>query len=200
VSYIARLRGSVVELGRDHVIVDVGGVGYRAFCPGSTLAQVGSIGADVTLRTFLYIREDSQQLFGFLTAAEETTFQRLIGASGIGPATALSLLTQFTPEELAAIVDRRDAAALRSVKGIGAKSAEKLVLELQGKLPRTDGVLPAGRAAGAAYGDPAADVLVQLGLTPVEISAALARVPAPGAATDEERVRLALSASDRMGS
>lgn len=199
-SYIARLRGTVVELGRDHVVVEAGGVGYRVFCPGSTLAQVGSLDAEVTLRTYLHIREDTQQLFGFITPAEETAFQKLIGASGVGPTTALSLLTQFTPAELAAIVERRDAAALRSVKGIGARSAEKLVLELQGKLPRTDGVLPTGHAAGAAYGDPAADVLLQFGLSAAEVSAALARVPPPGAASDEERVRLALSASDRMGS
>lgn len=199
-TYIARLRGCVAELGRDHLIVDVGGVGYRVFAPGSTLAQVGNVGAEVTLRTYLYIREDTHQLYGFLTAAEETTFERLIAVNGVGPRVALSFLTQFKPEEIAAAVDRRDAAALASVKGIGRTRAEKLLIELQGKLPRVDGVPSAGRAAGGSFGDPAADVLLQFGLTPAEVSAALARVPAQGAASDEERVRLALSATDRMGS
>jgi Holliday junction DNA helicase RuvA len=134
-----------------------------------------------------------------LTVEEKETFQRLLGVTGIGTRGALSFLTQFTPPELAAAVAQRDAAALARVKGVGKTKAEKLVLELQGKLSHLlDGALPEA-VARPAYGDDAAEALLSFGLTTAEVAAALVRVPPPGAATLEERIRLALGASDRFG-
>jgi holliday junction DNA helicase RuvA len=194
-SYIACLRGVVEEKGRDSVVVDVGGVGYEVMVPGSTLARIGAIGDPVTLRTVLYVREDALSLFGFLTQEEKVAFERLLGVTGIGPRSALAFLTQFSPAELGATVERRDAIALTRVKGIGRKTAERLLLELQGKLaPAAEGSAP--YFPSAATGDEALESLVSLGYSPAEASAALARGPASAEANVEERVILALRALD----
>ncbi|HLZ72961.1 MAG TPA: Holliday junction branch migration protein RuvA [Dehalococcoidia bacterium] len=194
-TFIARLRGTIEEKGRDRVVVDVNGVGYEVSVPGSTLARLGAGGEAVTLRTFTYVREDTIQLFGFLTAEELETFERLLGVTGIGPRGALAFLTEFSPGELAAAVDRQDVTAVARVKGVGRKTAERLVLELRGKLSATpvDGYVPAGAFAG----DEAADVLASLGWTSAEIAAALASVPAAGAMPVEERIRFALQKGGR---
>jgi Holliday junction DNA helicase RuvA len=195
-SYIARLRGTVEEKGRDYVILDVGGVGYEVLVPGSTLANVGATGEPVTLRTYLYVREDTLALYGFLTGEEKETFERLLGVTGIGPRNALAFLTQFSPAELSGIVERRDAAGLTRVKGIGRKTAERLILELQGKLGPAAAAGPYFPAGPS--GDDALEALLSFGITLAEASAALARVPAAGTISDAERVRLALSALDTM--
>ncbi len=194
-SYIARLRGAVEEKGRDSVIVDVGGVGYELLVPGSTLARIGAIGDPVSLRTVLIVREDSLSLFGFLTQEEKDAFERLLGVTGIGPRSALAFLTQFSPSELSSAIERRDAVALTRVKGIGRRTAERLLLELQGKLA------PAGAGAtpyfpSTAGSDEALESLVSLGYSPVEASAALARGPGPADAGVEDRLVLALRALD----
>ncbi len=197
-SYISRLHGTVEEKGRDYVVVDVGGVGYELLVPGSTLANVGAVGEPVTLRTFLYVREDTLALYGFLTSEEKETFERLLGVTGIGPRNALAFLTQFSPAELSGIVERRDVTGLTRVKGVGRKTAERLILELQGKLG------PATSAAAGPYfpsgpsGDDALEALLSFGISVSEASSALARVPAAGTIADAERVRLALSALDTM--
>lgn len=194
-SYISRLRGVVEEKGRDYVIVDVGGVGYEVTVPGSTLARVGAIGESVTLQTYLYVREDALSLFGFLQRAEKEAFERLLGVSGIGPRNALAFLTQFSPEELSAAVERRDAVALTRVKGIGRKTAERLLLDLQGKMgAATAGATPYFPSSSSS--DEALESLVSLGYSAMEASAALGRGPAAAASTTEERVVLALRALD----
>ncbi len=195
-SFIARLRGTIDEKGRDRVIVDVNGVGYELSVPGSTLARLGANGDAVTLRTYTYVREDTIQLFGFLSGEELETFERLLGVTGIGPRGALAFLTEFSPGELAAAVERQDITAVARVKGVGRKTAERLVLELKGKLSAApaDGYVPSGAFAG----DEAADVLSSLNWTSTEIAAALAAVPPAGALPVEERVRLALQKGGRF--
>ncbi|HEY8819739.1 MAG TPA: Holliday junction branch migration protein RuvA [Dehalococcoidia bacterium] len=194
-SYIARLRGIVEEKGRDNVVVDVGGVGYEVNVPGSTLARIGAAGDQVTLFTYMYVREEALQLYGFLTPEEKDTFARLLGVTGIGPRSALSFLTQFSPGELSAVVERRDATALTRVKGIGRRTADRLILELQGKLNPSGADIPAFPATGGSI-DPALDVLVSLGYSAAEAGMALARVSLPGQVGDEERVTQALRALD----
>jgi Holliday junction DNA helicase RuvA len=196
---IARLRGLVEEKGRDFIVVDVGGVGYQVFVSGATLATAGPSGSELTLRTFIYVREDALQLFGFLTAEEQETFERLLAVSGIGPRMALSFLTQFTPGELAEAVRGRDATALALVRGVGKRTAERMIIDLQGKLSATGagaGDTPRSGPAGPA-GDPAADALLAFGYTPAEAAAALAAVPGDDAVSVEERVMLALRQLDR---
>lgn len=193
---IARLRGRIDEKGRDYIVVDVAGVGYIAYVSGSTLAATGTVGSEVQLRVYTHVREETLQLFGFLTAAEQETFERLLAVSGIGPKMALSFLTQFTPEELGDAVARRDSAALARVRGVGKRTAERLVLELQGKLqPATPGIV-AARPVGIE--DDVASALMAMGYAAAEAAAALALVPAPGAASPEERVMLALRQLDRL--
>lgn len=195
-TFIARLRGTIEEKGRDRVIVDVQGVGYEVSVPGSTLARLGANGEPVALRTYTYVREDTIQLFGFLTQEELETFERLIAVSGIGPRGALAFLTEFSPGELAAAVEKHDTTALARVKGIGKRTAERLALDLKGKLTATpaDGYV----SAAAFAGDEAADVLASLGWTSAEIASALASVPPAGAAPVEDRVRLALRSGGRL--
>ncbi|MHB8574529.1 MAG: Holliday junction branch migration protein RuvA [Dehalococcoidia bacterium] len=196
-TYIARLRGTIDEKGRDYVIIDAAGVGYFVSVPGSTLASLGAVGSEVKLRTFLYIREDAMQLYGFLTQEEQETFERLIGVSGIGPKGALSFLTQFSPAELSASVERRDAGALARVKGVGKRTAERLIIELQGKLTAAGSGQSSTPFAAMAAGDEALEALIALGYSAAEASAALAHVP-PGSAPTGERVRIGLSALDRL--
>jgi Holliday junction DNA helicase RuvA len=196
---IARLRGTIAEKGRDFLIVDVGGVGYLVTVSGPTLARTGPVGADVTLRTYQYVREDALQLYGFLTAEEEETFERLLGVSGIGPRSALSSLTQFTPMELSRAVAQRDITGLSRIKGVGRRTAERMALELQGKLTEpAAGEGPALPLPSA--GDDAAAALVAMGYTASEAGAALALGPAAGTASTEERIMLALRALDRQRS
>jgi len=196
-TFIARLRGVIEEKGRDFVVVDVGGVGYQVSVPGSTLSRLGAIGDGVTLRTYLYIREDIMQLFGFLTAEERESFAQLLGVTGIGPRSALSFLTHFSPGDLGAAVERKDAAALTRVKGIGRRTADRLLLELHGKLsasPSGGGLPPAPQRVV----DDAAAALLSIGFTSAEVSGALAVVPASDMAPTEERVRQALMALDSL--
>ena len=164
--------------------------------PGNTLARLGVNGEPVTLRTYTYVREDTIQLFGFLSSEELETFERLLGVSGIGPRGALAFLTEFSPGELAAAVERQDTAALARVKGVGKRTAERLALDLKGKLSAApaDGYV----AAGAFAGDDAADALASLGLTSAEIAGALSSVPPPGALPVEDRIRLALRNRSRL--
>ncbi len=197
-SYIARLRGAVEEKGRDSVVVDVGGVGYEVMVPGSTLARIGAVGDPVNLRTVLIVREDSLSLFGFLTQEEKDAFERLLGVTGIGPRSALAFLTQFSPAELGSAIERRDAVALTRVKGIGRRTAERLLLELQGKLASASGA--AQYFPSEASADEALETLVSLGYSPVEASAALARGPGSSDAGIEDRVVLALRALDILRS
>jgi Holliday junction DNA helicase RuvA len=197
-SMIAGLKGTVDEKGRDHVVVDVHGVCYHVSVPGSTLAHLGAVGDAVSLRTYLYVREDTIQLYGFQTAEEKASFERLLSVTGIGPRGALAFLTQFSPAELAGAIERRDAAALTRVKGIGRKTAERLLVELTGKLTSVDGT-GAGAVFGAGFGgDEALAVLLSLGYSLAEANAALASTPPAAQVATEERVVLALRALDSL--
>ena len=196
-SFIASLKGTLEEKGRDFIVVDVGGVGYEVSVPGSTLSRLGGVGEPVALRIFTLVREETLQLFGFLSNEEREAFERLLGVTGVGPRGALSFLTHFSPGDLAAAVEARDAVALTRVQGIGRKTADRLVLELRGKLSATAsaGYVP---APDLAFGDDAADVLLSLGYTAQEVATALASVPPIGAAAVEERIKLGLRALDTL--
>jgi Holliday junction DNA helicase RuvA len=195
---IARLRGTIDEKGRDHLIVDVNGVGYLVYVSGGTLAATGPAGSEVRLHVHTHVREDALQLFGFLNAAELETFEKLLGVTGVGTRTALSFLTQFSPDELSDAVSRRDSAALARVKGVGKRTAERLILELQGKLGPDSERGVTGPALPS--GDDAAEALVAWGYSAAEAAAALALVPPAGTVAPEDRVRLALQQLDRLRS
>ena len=131
---IAFLRGRLHEKQHQRVVVDVGGVGYDVAVPLSTFYQLGDEGSDVALRIHTHVREDQLALFGFLTAAEQVVFERLLAVSGIGPKLALGVLSGIEPVELVAALERGDVARLTRIPGVGKKTAERMVLELRDRL------------------------------------------------------------------
>ncbi|MEY3253480.1 MAG: hypothetical protein RL227_2453, partial [Pseudomonadota bacterium] len=131
---IGRLSGRLAAKSPPQVLLDVNGVGYELDVPMSTFYNLPALGERVVLLTHFVVREDAQILFGFLTAAERATFKELVKISGVGPRTALSILSGLSVAELAAAVSRQDGARLVKVPGIGKKTAERLLLELKGKL------------------------------------------------------------------
>ncbi|HSB99133.1 MAG TPA: Holliday junction branch migration protein RuvA [Burkholderiaceae bacterium] len=131
---IGRLTGTLTEKAPPQVLVDVGGVGYEIDVPMSTFYNLPALGERLTLLTHLVVREDAHLLYGFGSAAERSTFRQLIRIAGIGPRTALAILSGLSVNELAQAVSRQDGARLVKVPGIGKKTAERLLLELKGKL------------------------------------------------------------------
>ncbi|MBC8164222.1 MAG: Holliday junction branch migration protein RuvA [Roseiflexaceae bacterium] len=190
---IASVRGTLLFSGVDHCIVETGGVGLQVFAPKPVLASLGEIGVEVRLYTHLHIREDQLALFGFTTTDQRYLFEILIGVSGIGPKVALSLLSSATPDELRNAIAGGDTVRLARVPGIGKKTAERLVLELKTKFAVKGGPLPAGAVAVLAGVDTdLADMLVNLGFSAGEASAAMAALPADAPPELEDRLRLAL--------
>jgi Holliday junction DNA helicase RuvA len=143
---IAFLRGRVLDKFPNRIILDVSGVGYEVHVPLSTYYEIGEAGSDVSLRVHTHVREDTLQLFGFLTPLEQLLFERLIGISGIGPKLAVSVLSGIDSRELVVAVQRADVARLTRIPGVGKKTAERIVLELKDRLKD---VAPAPEAEGA---------------------------------------------------
>ena len=183
---IALIRGEIVARASDHVVVDVRGVGYKVFVPRHPSGDL------VTLHTHQVVREDAQQLFGFESREELALFELLITVSGVGPKAALSLLSTSSPAQLAAAIASGDAVALSRAPGVGKKTAERLIVDLKGKIQR-GGV--ERESAGVPVDDDAAAALLALGYTPAEALGALRGIAPASAATTEERVTAALRAS-----
>ncbi len=131
---IGRITGTLAEKNPPQLLIDCNGVGYEVDVPMSTFYNLPALGERVTLLTHLVVREDAHLLYGFLTPAERATFRELVKISGIGPRTALAVLSGLSVAELAQAVAQQQAARLQKVPGIGKKTAERLLLELKGKL------------------------------------------------------------------
>ena len=190
---IGRITGVLAEKAPPQILVEAHGVGYEIDVPMSTFYNLPALGAQLTLLTHFVVREDAQQLFGFLTAGERSTFRELVRISGVGPRTALSILSGLSVAELSQAVTQQDAARLIKVPGIGKKTAERLMLELKGRLGAD---LPA--AAADAGGDTGTDIvqaLVALGYSEREADAALRTLP--GDVGVSEGIRVALRALTR---
>ncbi len=188
---IGRLTGQLVEKAPPQVLIDVNGVGYEVDVPMSSFYNLPALGDRVTLLTHFVVREDAQQLFGFLTAEERATFRQLIRISGVGPKMALSLLSGLSVAELTQAVAQQQAGRLVKVPGIGKKTAERLLLELKGKLG-PELALPGGAAVAS---DAQADIvqaLIALGYSEKEAGAALKSLPAEVGVS--EGIKLALKA------
>jgi len=165
---IAFLRGRVLEKHPNRVIVDVGGVGYDVAVPLSTFYAAGDAGADIALRVHTHVREDQLALFGFSTALELATFERLISISGIGPKLALSVLSGMEPRDLVGAIQRGDVVRLTRIPGVGKKTAERIVVELRDRLGKAveglEGVDSDKRSSAAdALRDDLVSALVNLG-------------------------------------
>lgn len=131
---ITFLRGELAAIEADRAVVDVGGVGYGVYMPGQALTQLPDPGNEVKLYTYLNVREDAMQLFGFLTRDDLEIFKQVIGVSGIGPKGGLNILSCLSPDELRFAIMSGDAKAISAAPGIGKKTAEKLILELKDKV------------------------------------------------------------------
>ena len=144
---ISYIRGELVALEEDKVIVDVGGVGYGIFMSGQAMGQLPPVGSKVKIHTYLNVKEDAMQLYGFLNRDALSVFKLLIGVSGIGPKGGLGILAQLTPDELRFAVMSKDIKAISAAPGIGKKTAEKLIVELKDKLKMDHQVEAANGAA-----------------------------------------------------
>lgn len=188
---ISRLSGKLAEKAPPQIVIDVNGVGYEVDVSMQTFYQLPPLGETVQLYTQLVVREDAHLLFGFATAAERATFRQLVKVSGIGAKTALGVLSAMSAGELAQAVAQEDVKRLSSAPGIGKKTAERMILELRGKLAGESG------AASLPENTPPADetddivsTLLALGYNEREAKAAVKGI---SAGTDVgEGVRLAL--------
>lgn len=190
---IGRLHGKLIEKTPPQVLVDVGGVGYEVDVPMSTFCNLPAEGSEITLLTHFIVREDAQLLYGFATAAERQTFRALIRISGVGPRIALAVLSGMSTQDLADAVEQGNATLLTRVPGIGKKTADRLVLELKGKLAG-NAFAPAGGAASVAQAD-ILSALMALGYSEREAQASVRALPAE--VTVSEGIRLALKALAR---
>lgn len=173
---IGRLSGQLLEKNPPQILVDVQGVGYEVDVPMSTFYNLPALNEKVVLHTQLIVREDAHLLFGFLTLEERSTFRQLLKISGVGPKMALSVLSGMSIADLAAAVAGKDAGRLTKIPGVGKKTAERLLLELQGKFSVTGVTAPAGVAAPSAGSD-IVNALLALGYNEKEASWAAQQLP-----------------------
>ena len=181
ISYVS---GTVFEKGVRHAVIDVGGIGYKVFATDDTLGKLKA-GAVCTLQTYHAVREDAQDLFGFLNHEDRKLFELLLGVPGIGPKTALNILNVATPDTLRRSITSGETAYLTKISGIGRKTAEKIILELKEKLGAGEG--------GTALKDEVdtLEALKSLGYSPAEAREALKGVP-PEIVGTSERIKHAL--------
>ena len=185
---IGRIEGRLLEKNPPAILVDANGVGYEIDVPMSTFYQLPAISERVTLLTHLTVREDAHQLYGFATQSERVAFRELIKISGVGARTALAVLSGLSVDELAQTITLQESARLTRVPGIGKKTAERLLLELKGKLGAD---LTSAKAS--AVSDAATDViraLLALGYNEREANAAVRGMPADTSVSDGIRYAL----------
>ena len=188
---IGKLTGTLLEKNPPEVLLDCHGVGYEVQVPMSTFYNLPALGERVSLLTQFIVREDAQLLYGFGTVPERQAFRELIKISGVGPRTALSILSGMGVADLAQAITLQEAGRLVKVPGIGKKTAERLLLELKGKLGADMG----GAVHGAAATDAQADILqalLALGYSDKEAAAALKALPKEVGVSDG--IKLALKA------
>lgn len=186
---IGRLSGILLEKNPPQLLIDCNGVGYEVNVPMSTFYNLPGLNEKVMLLTHLTVREDAHILFGFGTAEERTVFKQLVKITGIGARTALSILSGMSVADLSQAITMQEAGRLTKVPGIGKKTAERLLLELKGKLGADLG------AAGIASSDASSDImnaLLALGYSEKEALLALKQVPSGSGVS--EGIKLALKA------
>lgn len=186
---IVSVHGTLETTGPDWVHVRVGGVTLQVFVPANTVSGLGALGSQVTLHTHLRIRDDEPVLFGFIDAAALGLFSMLTAVSGVGPRTALALLSSLDPARLQTAIVTGDTAALLSAQGVGNRTASRIILDLKGKLE--DAEFAEIGFSGDADGQVIA-ALTALGYSPAEARAAAA-TPAVAAESEvDDRIRVAL--------
>ena len=200
---IAYLRGRVLTTTAETVIIDVNGVGYEAYCTGSVFRKL-TVGAVTEIFTYLQVKEDGMTLFGFDTPQEKELFLKLISVSGVGPKLGISILASLSADDFALAVATADVKRLSKVKGLGKKTAEKIVLELHGKISAAEVLgasgddltptlqTPAASAKLSATDEEAVSALMGLGFTRTESTQAVKKARENGAVTVEQIIMKAL--------
>lgn len=196
---ISYIRGELVAVEEEKVIIDVNGVGFGIFMPGQSMNQLPAIGEEVKLHTYMNVREDAMQLFGFLTRDDLKVFKLVIGVSGIGPKGGLNILSQLSPDELRFAVMSHDVKAISAAPGIGKKTAEKLIIELKDKLSIEDVLDKTTDTSTAAHSNTsnmvqaeAVQALAALGYGNSEALKAVKKVEVDDTTTVEDVLKLAL--------
>lgn len=200
----AYIKGTLEEITEDAVIVETGGIGYNIKVSGTTVDLLPGIGSEVKIYTYTLVREDAFSLYGFLTRDDLEIFKKLITVSGIGPKGGLAILSVMSADALRFAVMAADAKAIARAPGIGAKTAERVILDLRDKISLEDTLRgigspadPAGQAAGSGNSDnlmkrEAIEALVALGYSASDATAAVKKVEVGEDATSESILKLAL--------
>lgn len=183
---IISLSGTLSTVGLDWVEITVGGVGYRVYVPASLIEEVGQVGDGIKLFTYFQVKEDSQTLYGFPNSEGRAAFEALLGVNGVGPRLALSILSVLTPDSLALTVAAEDPAGFKSVPGVGNRIAQRIVMELKGKLEVEMTAVPSTRPDAELT-----EALTALGYSMSEVMEAVASLPRDKSMELEDKVRLA---------
>lgn len=199
---IAYLRGKVLTTTAETAIVDINGVGYEVYCSGGAFRKI-VVGQYVELHTYLQVKEDGMTLFGFESVKEKELFLKLTSVSGVGPKLGIAVLATLSGEEFAQVIATTDVKRLSAVKGLGKKTAEKIILELHGKIsaaevmsasgdPITAATAPTSATKLSAADEEAVSALMGLGFTRVESAQAVKKARDAGASSVEEVIMKAL--------
>ena len=137
---ISYIKGNLEIKNLDSIVIDVGGIGYKIFMSGNSINRVGEIGNTVKVHTYMRVREDDISLYGFCTNEELRMFEQLLGVSGVGAKSALTILSNISPSSFALAIISGDVNTLKSLPGIGAKSAQRMILELKDKMKTQDAI------------------------------------------------------------
>ena len=190
---IVTVRGTLLALGAEHVVIEADGRGYHVWVPRGVLQDLGPVGDEVRLHTTLLKRADALLLYGFGTPDERAFFELLLTVNGVGPRLALQLLSALPMEQLQRAIANEHAAILAQVPGVGKRTAARVILELKGKVqPGVGTPVPVVTSALPSLDQELQEVLESLGYTPAEAQGAVAGLPADAPTDLEERLRLAL--------
>ena len=190
---IASLNGTVQRIGKDNLVIGVGGVGLRVFVPRTVLEDVGGVGRSIFLHTYLIVREQDLSLYGFETEDDLGLFEMLLAVNGVGPKVALAILSTLSPEMLKSAIMQEETVILQRVPGIGKKTAERIMFQLRDKLDFT--AVSTTIPFVSDIDTDVIDILTGLGFSIVEAQSALQKLPRE-AKTIDERVQMALQQLD----
>ena len=188
------IKGTLVQKGDNYLVVDANGVGYMIYTSLTSLADVGETGRNVTMYTYLHVREDVMDLYGFATVEEKNMFMHLISVSGVGPKAALAILSVTTPAKFAVAVVTNDVKTITKASGVGPKMAQRVILELKDKLKMEELEIDADEDTGEIPSDnknEAISALIVLGYSPSDAQKAVKGID--GTLNVEEIIKKALS-------
>ncbi|MFA5840176.1 MAG: Holliday junction branch migration protein RuvA [Candidatus Margulisiibacteriota bacterium] len=193
---ISHLNGTLEHVDKNHVVIDVGGVGYKVFLPTAVLSRLPKIGDKIKLYTYQVVREDDLSLYGFITKEERSLFSLLLTVNGIGPKVSLSILSAFPLDRIVAAITQGNVDMISSIPGIGNKTAQKLVIELKEKVAKAYAIKPSDMIGGlpgnATVVSDAISALISLGYSPKEARDSILKISEDNLTSVEEIVKQAL--------